>query len=49
VVALEREHWEQWLHGSPADAAALIRLPPTDLYAHGAADPEKHVPLPVAA
>jgi len=49
VVALEREHWEQWLHGSPADAAALIRLPAADLYAHGAADPEKHVPLPVAA
>jgi putative SOS response-associated peptidase YedK len=49
IVPLERQAWEQWLHGSREEAAVLIQLPPPDLFAHAAADPEKQVPLPVAA
>jgi putative SOS response-associated peptidase YedK len=49
IVALERNELEQWLHGTPAEAAALIRLPAADLYTHGAADPAKQVELPIVA
>jgi putative SOS response-associated peptidase YedK len=49
IVALDRDDWEQWLHGAPADAADLVKLPAVDLYVHGAADPAQQVPLPVAA
>lgn len=45
IVSLEREHWEQWLYGSREEAAALIRLPALDVYAHGAADPAQTIPL----
>lgn len=49
IVALERDDLEQWLHGTPAEAAALVRLPAPDLYAHGAADPAQQVVLPLEA
>ncbi|MEJ8838152.1 SOS response-associated peptidase [Ramlibacter sp. AN1133] len=49
IVALEARDWEQWLHGTRADAAALVRLPADDLYVHGAADPAQQVELPVLA
>lgn len=45
VVPLERESWDAWPHGTPAHAAALIQLPPDDLYLHGAVDPAQQVPL----
>jgi len=47
VVPLERSDWEQWLHGSPADAAQLLRMPVPDLYAHGAVDSAKQVELAI--
>lgn len=49
VVPLERAAWDTWLHGTPAQAAALIQLPALELYSHGAAEPEKQVELPVEA
>lgn len=49
VVALERDTWETWLHGSPQEAAALVKLPAADLYAHGAVDPACQVELPFRA
>ncbi|GAB3653178.1 SOS response-associated peptidase family protein [Ramlibacter alkalitolerans] len=49
IVALERNDLEQWLEGTREEAAALIRLPAHDLYAHGAADAAQQVPLPTAA
>jgi putative SOS response-associated peptidase YedK len=45
VVPIEREHWDQWLHGSIEEAESLIQLPASDLFRHGAAEPEKDVPL----
>lgn len=47
VVPLERQAWEQWLHGTPAQAAAAIALPAADLYAHEPADPAVQVTLEV--
>lgn len=46
IVTLERDAWETWLHGTRDEAAALIRPPAADLYAHGATDPAQQVPLP---
>ena len=45
VVPLEPSEWNTWLHGDAGDAAAVVDLPSHDLYAHGAADPAKAVPL----
>lgn len=42
VVPIEREHWDQWLHGSSEDAMALVKLPPEELFLHGPADPAPH-------
>ncbi len=39
VISIERADWETWLHGSNEEAMALVRLPPEELFAHGAADP----------
>lgn len=47
VVPIEREDWDAWLHGTPETAAGLIRLAPLERFSHGAADPEKHVQLPL--
>lgn len=49
IVVLEDHDLEQWLHGTREEAAALIRLPGPDLYAHGAADPAQQVQLPLLA
>jgi putative SOS response-associated peptidase YedK len=49
IITLELDDIEQWLHGTSAEAAALVRLPSHDLYSHGAADPSKQVDLPIAA
>jgi putative SOS response-associated peptidase YedK len=45
VVPIEPEHWDRWLRGSIAQAESLIHLPPSELFTHGAADPEKQVAL----
>lgn len=47
VVPIERKDWDTWLHGSVEQAQALIQVPPMELFAHGAADPTKNVPLPL--
>ena len=47
VVAIEPEHWDQWLHGTTGQALALIKLPEMACMAHGAAEPELHVELPL--
>jgi putative SOS response-associated peptidase YedK len=47
IVTLERAAWDQWLHGTREDAAALIELPPADLYTHSPSDPAVEVRLPV--
>lgn len=47
VVPLEREDLDAWLHGSPAQAAALVRLARMELYEHGAVEPAQQVELPV--
>lgn len=46
VVPIEREHFDQWLHGSSEQAAELMRLPALDLFAHGPADPNVEARLP---
>ncbi|WP_371329043.1 SOS response-associated peptidase [Polaromonas sp. AER18D-145] len=45
VVPLEREHWDQWLNGTVAQADQLIQLPSMDVFHHGAADPTKQVEI----
>lgn len=49
VVPLERDRWDEWLHGSPAQADALIELPALEVFQHGARDAAKNIPLPGAA
>jgi hypothetical protein len=39
VIPIEREHWDQWLHGSIEEALALVKLPDESLFAHGPVDP----------
>ena len=46
VVPIEPADWDQWLHGTPEEAAALIRVPSLETFAHGAADPAQQVELP---
>ena len=46
VVPIEPKNWDQWMHGSLADAEALIQVPPIERFRHGAADPAKQVDLP---
>lgn len=41
VVAIERADWDLWLHGPKEAAEALIRVPPLELFRHGAAEPDK--------
>lgn len=38
VEPIERENWDQWLHGSIEHARSLIRLSAPEVFAHGAAD-----------
>ena len=47
VIAIEEADWDTWLDGSLEQAMALVRPPGEELFAHGAADPEKQVPLPL--
>ncbi|MGE0497050.1 MAG: SOS response-associated peptidase [Ramlibacter sp.] len=47
VVPIERADWDAWLHGNNDQAQALIRVPPVELFVHGAADPAKQVDLPL--
>ncbi len=49
VIPIERADWDTWLHGSIEEALALVRVPPLELFAHGAADPAQEVPLPLPA
>lgn len=46
VVPLEAAQWDEWLHGSPDQADALIQLPALEIFRHGAGDVAKNVPLP---
>lgn len=46
VVPLERDRWDEWLHGSVEQASALIQLPEPSLFRHGAGDLAKNFPLP---
>jgi putative SOS response-associated peptidase YedK len=46
VVPVERDRWDEWLHGSVEQADALIQLPALEIFSHGAADESKNVPLP---
>jgi putative SOS response-associated peptidase YedK len=45
VVAIEREHWDQWLRGSIEQAETLIQLPGSELFKHGSADPQEQMEL----
>jgi putative SOS response-associated peptidase YedK len=49
VVPLERDRWDEWLHGSIDQAEGLIQVPALEIFQHGAADPAKNIPLPGAA
>lgn len=49
VVPLERDRWDEWLHGSLEQAEALIQVPPIEVFRHRAADPTKNIPLPGSA
>ncbi|MEO8391238.1 SOS response-associated peptidase family protein [Polaromonas sp.] len=49
VVPLERDRWDEWLHGTVEQAEALIQLPAPEIFRHGASDPAKNIPLPGAA
>jgi putative SOS response-associated peptidase YedK len=46
VTPIEKDRWDEWLHGSPEQADALIQLPAPEIFLHGAADPAKNIPLP---
>lgn len=46
VVPLERDKWDEWLHGSVEQAEGLIQLPAPEIFRHGAGDPAKNIPLP---
>ncbi len=46
VVPLERDWWDEWLHGSVEQAEALFQLPALETFRHGAADASKNIPLP---
>lgn len=48
IVVLERDDWQRWLQGSREEAAALVRLPDAQLYAHGPADATISARLPLA-
>lgn len=41
VVMLEPADWDAWLHGTEAQANALIRLPPLGVLESGAEKPEE--------
>lgn len=45
VVPIEPADWDLWLHGSLAEAEALIQVPPPERFRHGAADPSKQIDL----
>jgi putative SOS response-associated peptidase YedK len=47
VVPIEREQWDTWLHGTAEEAARLVRVPPVEIYTHGAVDPAQAVALPL--
>jgi putative SOS response-associated peptidase YedK len=47
VVPIEQERWNEWLHGTMEQAMALITLPEMGCIAHGAAEPELQVALPL--
>jgi putative SOS response-associated peptidase YedK len=49
VVPIAREDWGVWLNGSVEEALTLIRLPASELFSHGAADPAKAVTLQSSA
>jgi putative SOS response-associated peptidase YedK len=49
VTPIEKDRWDEWLHGTPEQANALIRLPAPEIFLHGAADPSKNIPLPGVA
>ncbi len=40
VVLLERQDWDAWLHGTPAEAEAVIRLPARGHLVSGPENPE---------
>ena len=46
VVPLEREVWDEWLHGTPDQADSLIKLPAPELFRHGSVNPHKNIRLP---
>lgn len=46
VVPIERDRWDEWLHGSVDQAEGLIQIPPLEVFSHGADDPGKNIPLP---
>lgn len=45
VVPIEPADWDRWLNGAMEDAMSLVRLPPADLFVHGAAEPDKQIDL----
>ena len=46
VVMLEPGDWDAWLHGTAAQADALIRLPSVGALRSGAEKPEEEALLP---
>lgn len=46
VVPIERERWDEWLHGTVEQAQALIQLPPLEVFRHAATNPAKNIQLP---
>ena len=48
VVPVERGDWDVWLQGNIEQAAALIKLPPVELFKHRSQDPSQQVELPVS-
>jgi putative SOS response-associated peptidase YedK len=49
VVPLEKDSWDEWLHGSIAQADALINIPTLEIFSHSSADMVKNIPLPGSA
>ncbi len=47
VVPLARRAWAAWLSGTADEAMACLKLPPIEVYQHGAEDPARLVTLPL--
>ena len=44
-MPIQRESWDRWLNGTIEEATALIQVPASEVFSHGAADPGQQIEL----